>query len=963
MILRLREKPESRKRARLLPVTIFLLSLLKLHASDNLEIIVRPEATHIAQIGSDSIVVNAGHTFLFTVDSPEDAPAASTCPTTSELLSEIFAEGQTVRVTDPDGKERVATDRVRNSDRLVILSPGGLSTRSYTIQLAPFALSPCLELNPRTITVNTTRDIIFDFTAGQRGPNATVTIVLPPGIHATLDNTTVDVIGRGPVTLRYLADQSIGRAGNRYSKSKVGDASIQYNNDGSSALLFTGLDFRPANGIDLRIVIRNVKLNNAGVYRFRSTYSVSEPESLMSRDSAGTTELTVVPTISDFRRVIDRHGFRQSWTTLDIQWSPPDQETGPVTVVQSTDRGKTWALREEKIESSTGNATLRELAPDKLYFFQLRTGRCASNTIQFYSGRVDIKSFEVSGQGNEDDTDKVNQAIDWISGTGGGILYFSNGSYNVRTIHLRDNVYLYLDKDATISAIQGLDDPEATWFSDRQYRSGVSPTNEGPYRNPENWLTKQDVGHHFFRNAMFSGERLENVKILGNGRISGNGNLATGDGVMKNPSGRRADKMFSFKLCTNIEIGGIPTSDDLWYDEEKDAPYYIRKNAVKNFDDGNMLQIDQGGHFVVLATGCDNVHVHDVQFGKATCANARDILDFMQCNDVTVTNVYSRLSSDDLVKIGSDCSLGFTRPGRNYRIRNIIGDTNCNLFQIGSETADDIMDVYVDNIYVNGANKAGFSISSNDGANIQNVFLNSGKTGRLHSQSRIRRSYTPFFISISNRGRVLGATVQRVRFLENGVKRDELINTNINIGGIENVTVNAVDVTEMFRGSSFHSTRWAHYDGTQPKAPALISGFKLPKPGALEGSLTVGLPNGKQVAYVRNVMFRNIRFVAEGGGPLSLTSKLPPELGVGQYNPRNFGQIPAYGLWARHVENLSLQQCSFHCQKPDSTYPISLDDVIRATICGTRAEVGEELPGAVQLKDSKDVTADGIVRP
>lgn len=60
-------------------------------------------------------------------------------------------------------------------------------------------------------------------------------------------------------------------------------------------------------------------------------------------------------------------------------------------------------------------------------------------------------------------------------------------------------------------------------------------------------------------------------------------------------------------------------------------------------------------------------------------------------------------------------------------VRNIVGDTNCNLFQIGSETADDIQDLYVDNIYVLGANKAGFSISTNDGGHIKNVYLNSGK--------------------------------------------------------------------------------------------------------------------------------------------------------------------------------------------------------------------------------------------
>jgi hypothetical protein len=82
-------------------------------------------------------------------------------------------------------------------------------------------------------------------------------------------------------------------------------------------------------------------------------------------------------------------------------------------------------------------------------------------------------------------------------------------------------------------------------------------------------------------------------------------------------------------------------------------------------------------------------------------------------------------------------------------VRNIIGDTNCNLFQIGSETADDIMDIHVDNIYVLGANKAGFSISTNDGGHIKDIHLNCGHTGTLHSRSKMLRTYAPFFISIS----------------------------------------------------------------------------------------------------------------------------------------------------------------------------------------------------------------------
>src|SRR5205085_4942912 len=164
--------------------------------------------------------------------------------------------------------------------------------------------------------------------------------------------------------------------------------------------------------------------------------------------------------------------------------------------------------------------------------------------------------------------------------------------------------------------------------------------------------------------------------------------------------------------------------------------------------------------------------------GKNSVSNARDIYDFMACNNVTVTNIFSKASSDDIVKPGSDCSLGFTRPAHKFRVRNIIGDTNCNLFQVGSETADDITDACVDNIYVLGANKAGFSISTNDGGHVKDIHINCVHTGKLHSRSKMFRTTTPFFISISNLGRILGATASRFKFDENGVKHDELLVTN-----------------------------------------------------------------------------------------------------------------------------------------------------------------------------------------
>jgi hypothetical protein len=569
----------------------------------------------------------------------------------------------------------------------------------------------------------------------------------------------------------------------------------------------------------------------------------------------------------------------------------------------------------------------------------------------------------VTGDGKEDNTQKINEAITYLNSMGGGTLFFSDGIYNVRTVHLKSNVYLYVSKGATIRALKGADAPELTWFSDKKYRSGLSPTDTGPYVNPENWLTKQDVGHTFFRNAMFFGERLDNVKIIGTGRITGDGNLVTGDKVMNNAPENRADKMFSLKLCTNIEIGGIRRTDDLWYDEQKDEPYYITKSGSKDFDVSNMLDIDRGGHFVLLATGTDNIHVHDTYFGRHNTSNVRDIYDFMQCNNVTAANIYCKVSSDDIIKPGSDCSLGFTRPAKKFRIRNIIGDTNCNLFQIGSETADDIMDACVDNIYVLGANKAGFSISTNDGAHVKDIHLNCGHTGKLHSRSKMLRTTTPFFISISNRGRVLGANVSRFKFEENGVKHDELLVTNVNIGVVENIIINGVDIAEVYGGSSFGDAkqRWKPYDGKQRKATPIVAGYSLPDPSVVEGGLPFKLPNGQHTGYIRNIVFNDVHVLVKGGHPITDTAATPPELGVGQYNVSNLKVQPSYGLWARHVKGLFVKESSFNFEIPDFRYPIYLNDVIGATFNNVKVVKAGNIDAVIKLHNSTNIKAEKVL--
>ncbi|WP_300597446.1 endopygalactorunase [Niabella sp.] len=888
---------------------------------------------YIAAVHNDTVEVVSGTTYAFTVDTPEDSGLIATAPSTADFLADIGSNGSRYTLSSADGSAKTSGS-IATGDRLTERSINGQS-RYFYIECIRKAMGGTLIAAQNSVSVNSATSITLYFTAGQRSPDATVTIELPPGIKASMEHTTVNIIGRGDVYLKDLGHQSVGRTGTAYPYNKTGK--VQLLEDGR-VLLFEHLDLRPDNGPDLKIVIPGIQFSQTGTHLFKARYTTRLPEVLNSADA--TTSIAVTRTISDLRRIpatgLTFNETPDLYTSTTLQWSGPGI-TGTV-VQQSLDSGKTWTPAKATILLHKRTARLTGLRSNRFYRFRLLVPqgpyKGTSNSVFFYSGKTDIRDLGITGNGKDDNTEQINAAIRRLHDSGGGTLRFSKGIYQVRTVHLLSNVWLYVDEDATIKALKGGDAPEATWFSDKQYRSGLSPTDMGPYENPENWLTKQDVGHTFFKNAMFYGERADNIKIIGNGYITGNGNLVTSDKVMNNDPDNRSDKMFSLKLCTRIEIGGLSRREDLWYDSLQDAPYYILPDKTKDFNTGNMLRIDRAGHFVLLATGTDDIHVHDTYFAKDNTSNARDIYDFMSCNNVTVTNIYSKVSSDDIVKPGSDCSLGFTRPATNYRVRNIIGDTNCNLFQIGSETADDITDICVDNIYVLGANKAGFSISTNDGGHIRNIHLNCGHTGVLHHRSKMLRTYTPFFISISNRGRVLGAEAKRFRFREHNVTRDELLVTNVNIGRVENIILNGVDITEVYGGSSFgkSSTRWAPYDGTQRTATPIVAGYQLPDTKQVEGGLTFRLPDGVHTGRISNIVFNDIQVLVKGGHPSSDTMAFPPELGVGQYNASNLKLQPSWGLWIRHAKDVTIKNSGFYTEKPDGRYALYLDDVQNAQL-------------------------------
>jgi len=229
----------------------------------------------------------------------------------------------------------------------------------------------------------------------------------------------------------------------------------------------------------------------------------------------------------------------------------------------------------------------------------------------------DVRKFGAAGDGKTVDTAAINKTIDAAASAAGGTVYFPAGSYLSFSIHLKSNIALHLDRGATVI---GAETP-----------AGGSGGYDLP--EPNQWDHYQDFGHSHFHNSLIWGEGLENVSILGPGRIWGKG-LSKGYGPgpnVKQPG--VGNKSISLKNCHNV--------------------------LLRDFS------ILQGGWFGILATGVDNFTIDNL-----TVDTNRDGMDIDCCRNVRVSNCTVNSPWDDGICPKSSYALGYPRATEMVTITN-----------------------------------------------------------------------------------------------------------------------------------------------------------------------------------------------------------------------------------------------------------------------------------------------------
>jgi polygalacturonase len=495
-------------------------------------------------------------------------------------------------------------------------------------------------------------------------------------------------------------------------------------------------------------------------------------------------------------------------------------------VVLSEQMVKLWKTLEGKIDKRRFEYTLENLVDfvedskgdrdSMAEAFEDHTGTKRDDVLSRLTARAlasvgtfNVRHYGAVGDGTVNDAPAINKAIDSCNAAGGGTVFIPSGIYTCGSIHLKSNVTLALDKGAVLKAMPGVMDP---WEP--------NPNDKG----------LMDSAYYHWEASLIWGKNLDNVKIYGPGILDGS--ALTRSSKVKKGTG---DKGIALKLCKNVEIRN--------------------------------LNIREGGHYAILATGCENMIIDNV-----TIKTSRDGLNMSQCRNVEVTHCHIDAvryqdgypaGGDDAIKLGSDLSFGKARPSENIIVKNCFLASGCNTLQFGTETIGSFKNIWFENIRIIRAGKAGISIGSNDGSVIDGVH---------YKDITMEKTFVPIFMKISDVARVPEGTYKR--------------------GAIRNVTfenITAIDCFSYFKNREMPCVIW-----------------------------------GKPESPIENIELKNVRITAKGGHPTSEASLKPVE--NDERFPRHVGAIPAYAWYLRHIRNIRFLNCRFEFEKNDDRPALVVDD-------------------------------------
>jgi polygalacturonase len=453
----------------------------------------------------------------------------------------------------------------------------------------------------------------------------------------------------------------------------------------------------------------------------------------------------------------------------------------------------------------------------------------------------------------------INNAIIAAHAAGGGLVMVPAGRYLCFSIRLLSGVRLHLDEGAVIEAA----DPAR---------------HHGGYDLPEDNGEQlyQDFGHSHWRNSLIWAIGQSGMAITGAGRIEGRGLTRNGPGSRwRSQAGERP---LSMAAMGEEAVAGL---------EQSHAAMRGLGNKAIGLRECRHVELSGftiagGGHFAILATGCEDLAIRDLAIDTE-----RDGIDLDCVRRCTVERCRVNSPNDDAIVIKTSLGLGRLAPAEDIVIRHCavsgydLGtmldgtkarrqqfapdcDKVTGRIKIGTESNGDIRRITIEDCHFERSR--GFAIECVDGGTVEEI------TARRLTMREVTTA--PIFLRLGARLRGPAGT---------------------RIGRLRKVAISDVIASDIDHAY-----------------PASIAGL-------------AGHP-------VEEVSLARIDLTYHGGGSASEAAASPPELPDAYPEPSMFGPLPAWALWARHVRGLTIEGFAARHGLPDARPAAVFEDVAQASI-------------------------------
>jgi polygalacturonase len=318
------------------------------------------------------------------------------------------------------------------------------------------------------------------------------------------------------------------------------------------------------------------------------------------------------------------------------------------------------------------------------------------------------------------------------------------------------------------------------------------------------------------------------------------------------------------------------------------------------------ISIFRGGHFAILPTGVDNFTIDNVKIDSN-----RDGINIDCCRNVRISNCAVNTPNDDAIVLKSSMALGEIRDTENVTI------TNCHVMGFD-------MGTFLDGTY--GRKQ----IAAPDFG---------GVTGRIK-------------LGTESTGGFKNITISNCIFEHS---RGLALET-VDGGDLENVNVSNLTMRDIVNAPIF-LRRARRMRGPEGRPVGQfrrvnISNIVVENSDVKYACLIMGVPGYP----VEDVNLSNIRIHCEGGAKPEKAEVVVPELEDGYPDPRNFGQIPAYGFFIRHASDIRMHQVKLSYEHTDYRPAFVMEDVNGLTLEGIELEREESVPSSFVSSNVRSVS-------